>query len=683
MSKPTFPHIVSNGGPAIAAAGALLVILELARVMRSSLWIGFELSDIAPILAAWLLYGAAAGMLSALAWAFLPKPRRFHGVAVLPFVSAAVVWGALAALTRQLEWGGVTVGLALPCGAGLLVYLLTKKNPARILPVTMAVVPAAVLGVMVAATMHRAFLLDPQIRPMAAWVALGVFGFSWPLLTAAIIAKTRKRRLVGSAAIMAALAMAVWYRPFFGSRATNAAETPNLLLVTSDTLRAGYCSAFGGPVPTPHLESLVGAGAAFDHTYSLAPWTLPSMLGLLSSSYPPSPSPERSVDERCEEIGRYRFPENTPTLAELLQTHGYATAAFVANTLLDDPNGFLRGVDTSIVVGHRTHVQTGFFEVVPLLQQVLRAPFPGLVRPRPVDTTRILTTYASAFMKRNDEPWFVWVHFMDPHTAYDPPDRYRTQQGPWPVFCNADPYWGKRDLDEHGMVELAPEYRDYVRSLYHGEIRYVDEALGDLLGSMTATGAKDRTYVCFTSDHGEEFWDHGNYGHGHSLYDELLHVPLIMAGPGIASQRIPEPFSAIHVVPTVAELLGLPADPAWRGVGVADALRAESPPKPAAAFAQATHPSITDEPSQCVRDGRWKLVRGMISGGTLLFDMENDPTEQRDLSATAIEPLARLTTLLDTWQGSFPATFSAAAAGAPPDAGQIELLQRLRDLGYL
>ncbi len=372
---------------ATAAAATLMVVLELARTMRSFLWLGFDMGDLAPIAGAWLVYAALIGMASGvLRWGIPKKLRGVHSAGVLPFLSAAGLWGVLGIVTRQLEPSGVGIGAAVLLGAALALLVLTRKNSALILPACLSLPVAALVGLFASAALHRILLFQPDVRPVAAWAALGVTGVTWLVIILTLKLKAPMPAVAAAAVLVVA---GLWAgHPRDAGASTKA---PNLLLVTSDTLRADFCGVYGGPVPTPNMERLAQRGAAFDRSYSLAPWTLPSMLGLLSSSYPPSPSPELSIEARREEVGRYRFPEDTATLAELVKAKGYATAAFVANTLLDDPDGFLRGFDTSIVVGHRTHVQTGFFEDFPLLQHTLRRPFPWLVRPRPVDTTRILT----------------------------------------------------------------------------------------------------------------------------------------------------------------------------------------------------------------------------------------------------------------------------------------------------
>ncbi len=659
------------------AAGALLVFLELVRTMRSSLWIGFSLADLPAILTVWALYSASVGVVMAVPSAFLDARglRRAVGV-ILPFVCAAGIWAGLAAFTRQIGWGGLCAGMLLFAAAALYLLVLTRNDSVLILRGSAALVVSCIAGVFAASTFHDRYLLQPEMRAIATPAAFLVAS-----LMAALVALSKGRLgVLSGVAVFGAVALvrAVVSEPVHAGPAG-----PNVLFVTSDTLRADFCSVYGGDVPTPNMERLAEQGACFDQSYSLAPWTLPSMIGLLASTYPPSPSPERSIDERREEVGAYRFPESTATLAQLLHARGSATGAFVANTLLDDPEGFLRGFDQHIVVGHRTHVPTGFFQSTPLLQQVLRQPFPGIVRPRPVDTTKILSAYARHFIGAHSGPWFLWIHFMDPHTAYDPPDAYRTETGPWPVFCNADPYWGERSFDEQGLVQIEAEHRPYVKSLYEGEIRYIDDALGTLLNHLDAFGIRDKTYVLFTSDHGEEFWEHGQYGHGQSLHDELLHVPLILAGPDIVPQRVTTPFSAVHVVPTLADLLALPVDTSWRGASEADALRKGSSRVESPAFSQATHPSITQQPWQAVRQGAWKLIRGMQSGELLLFDVTSDPGEQHNLAASEPDKARELGQALDIWQTTFPYAFSQPATSTTGPAERQELLNRLQDLGYL
>jgi arylsulfatase A-like enzyme len=306
---------------------------------------------------------------------------------------------------------------------------------------------------------------------------------------------------------------------------------------------------------------------------------------------------------------------------------------------------------------------------------------PALAPLRPHDTTAALSRYAAAFLRwHGDRPFYLWVHYIDPHAPYDPPERYRSLRGRWPFF---HPYQGG---EAWGLPILGdPEWdvpeadRDYVASLYHGEIRYVDEFIGRLRADLARRGLAEHTYLCLTSDHGEELWEHGDWGHGHALYEEQVHVPWILAGPGLPAQRVATPVSAIDLVPTLAGLLGLPADPAWHGESLSPALRAGQAPAARPVFIQGTSNRTPVDPLRMVLAWPFKLVEGATTGRVWLYDLERDPEERGDLALTDPARAEALRARLHQWLATFESTF-------PAESGALEgnaLLEQLQGMGYL
>ena len=461
------------------------------------------------------------------------------------------------------------------------------------------------------------------------------------------------------------------------------ASTPSLVLITADSLRADASSLDGGPAPTPHLEALAARGSHFERSYSLAPWTLPSMYGMFSSAPPPGLTPGAGKEAWNEEITLYRFENDSTTLAQSLNGKGYYTGGFTSNALLHDKEGILRGFDTTSVVGHRTHVKTGPFAALPLLQELMWQLGAPWVVERPVDTSAIMMRSAINFLdERRGAPFFLWVHFMDPHGPYAPPKKFAPSEGPWSVYCNADPHWGTPLTDEEGRVALSQTEQDHVRALYHGEVSYVDYCVGQILQALDAQGLRDTTYIGFTSDHGEEFWDHGEYGHGQSLYEELVRVPLVIAGPGIPAARFPSPVSSIDLMPTLADLTGADASPHWQGTSLATALRQGSTAS-GPIFAQGTNLFSRSEPLQMVVDGSQKFIRETGGSHAQLFDLERDPGERENLLAEGAAAPASLEQSLQAWGDRLPPPVSAIYAGDNDDAISEELAEALRAFGYL
>lgn len=459
---------------------------------------------------------------------------------------------------------------------------------------------------------------------------------------------------------------------------------PNLVFIIADTLRADVLSLYGGPVAAPHLEALARDGIVFENCTSLAPWTPPSVTGMFASQYPPGLTPGVAPELWLDQLWRYDVPREQRTLAECLRDNGYATGALVANALLTSLQGLNEGFDAHAFSHPMLLRPQGFFAPLPFLQDALAACCPVLAPVRPQDSTSALLRYAGAFLNGNaGRPFFLWLHLMDPHAPYDPPARFRDRTGPWPFFhpFPGGERWGIPIVGR--AFNVADADKPYVRSLFEGEVRYADETVGRVMETLNVLGVNERTLVVFLSDHGEELWEHGDWGHGQSLYQELIHVPLIMRVPGVSPGRVAEPVSSLDLMPTLAEFMGTTPEPTWRGENLAPVLRGETqldPLRPV--FALGTSNKAYPEPLQMVRRGPFKLVR---EGGTAkgrLFNLSEDPGETRDAAAGDPAAMAELNTLIEAWLGTFQSAFSAEVT---PDeaARRHEMQQRLDAMGYL
>lgn len=260
---------------------------------------------------------------------------------------------------------------------------------------------------------------------------------------------------------------------------------------------------------------------------------------------------------------------------------------------------------------------------------------------------------------------------MDPHTPYDPPGRFRTEP-----FTNDNlPY----------PPPGAKLDKNLVRSLHQAEAAYVDEQLGIIMNELDRLGLADNTYVIFSSDHGEELFEHGRFGHGMTLFEEQVRVPLLIAGPGVRHALIKTPVSAIDLIPTLAELTHVPSQPAWRGRSFARVLSNGIPLEARVIFYQGTGllPK-PKEPLQGLRHGRYKLIRGMNSGKLKLYDLINDPAERRDIASIAPATVSALERQLTIWRQSFPESIGMfhllRKESLKPNQKAI---QNLKALGYV
>jgi arylsulfatase A-like enzyme len=370
--------------------------------------------------------------------------------------------------------------------------------------------------------------------------------------------------------------------------ACGARPRPNVVLFVVDTLRADAIGAYGSrAAPTPNVNRLASEGVLFERAYSAAPWTRASMAALLSGIDP---------DALGAEGRDSSLPTEVPLLAELFREAGYRTAGFAANPNVGSFYGFSRGFETyGELYERRRRGLVGARELVATADEV-------------VDR-------AIAWLAGAEEPFFLFVFPIDPHGPYRPP----------PSF---DRYAGRASLGP----ELAALHGHYL-----GEVAFTDHAFGRLLSFLDERELSGHTLVAFTSDHGEEFEEHGERGHGHSLYEEEIRVPLVMRLPGAiaAGSRVATPVPAVDVAPTLLSLAG---------VRVPDGLDGRARAGSAAAVPGPVYASLDlgGLSGKALVEPPWKLVLGARTGGRALFQLDDDPGESRDRADRDPERLARL-----------------------------------------
>ena len=296
-----------------------------------------------------------------------------------------------------------------------------------------------------------------------------------------------------------------------------------IVLVSIDTLRRDHVGAYGyRPPTTPRLDALARAGLLAEDAVSVSSWTLPSHLSMLTSV---DPAAHGATDLR------HGFNRRVPTLPALLRDAGYATQAVTSHLYVSAVYGVDQGFD-----------RLDFHQ------------------------DRRATDVASRAMdlvdRFGDRPFFLFLHFYDPHWHYDPPPEVRAlfERG---YTGGLTGRWGDFSTRAPGSVTRAD--LDHLLALYDGEIRYTDNELGRVLDHLGARGALANTLVLVTSDHGEEFLEHGSWEHQKTLYEEVIRVPLIAHGPGIATRRETAPVSLLDVAPTILAWAGVAAPPSFQG----------------------------------------------------------------------------------------------------------------------
>jgi arylsulfatase A-like enzyme len=431
--------------------------------------------------------------------------------------------------------------------------------------------------------------------------------------------------------------------------------------IVVDTLRADHLGLYGYARPTStSLERWGRRGVVFDRSFSTAPWTLPSFASLFTGQLPSRHGagtrvPEGGAPGGRKAAARMRLPgektsfagldADSTTLAEILAEHGFATAAIVDNPFLLPVFGVARGFE------HYDH-ESG-----------------DDLHSRRADT---MVDLALAWLDARDaRPFFLLLHLFDPHMAYDapPPARLRF----------ARPYTTRLSLpvsDALGLREHADELdesdRDFVKAAYDEEVLFTDMQIGRFLDALEARGELERALVVLTADHGEELFDHDSIGHGHTLYDEQLRVPLVFWAPEARPRRVATPVSGVDVAPTVLDALGLDLPAEMQGVSLWPAIRGVGEVPDRVLFAERTG---TGSERKAAIHWPFKLVLDTADGTARVFELEEDPGETRDRAAQEPEQRAALVAAIRD---------ALREEGAPePVPLDAKTRDELRDLGYL
>lgn len=415
----------------------------------------------------------------------------------------------------------------------------------------------------------------------------------------------------------------------------------NVVLIVVDTLRADHLSVYGYERNTsPGLERWAERGMVFDQAFATSSWTLPTFGSILTGLWPA----QHSAGARLEKGKKWRRAPLDPsvtTLPEILKASGLTTGAIVNNAFLRPHFGAARGFDTYDYEKGRKA------EVV-------------------VDLSK---TWLSA---NEFEPFFLMLHLIDPHLPYEPPEEYLGMFGEVPQGAMAAT--GRSKIVKQ-LSTLTEEDRAHLESRYDEEIAYVDHELDRLLTHMERLGLLDRTLVILTSDHGEELFEHGGFEHGHSMYQEVLRVPLMLWGPGVPVGRRETPVSVVDIPPTIYEAIGAVAEPSLPGVSLRDAVRHERTGKPREILAQNT---LWGREKKALIAWPYKMVLEPLQGRRRLFDLTNDPLERNDLAGEKPSIAKELERRLQD-------RLAAIESNPIPMESEItpEVEEELRALGYL
>jgi arylsulfatase len=431
---------------------------------------------------------------------------------------------------------------------------------------------------------------------------------------------------------------------------------PSVVLITVDTLRTDHMSAYGYErETTPNLEALFGRSAVFTEAITPRPKTTPSLASLLTGRYPHGHGVRTLYQPLAGEI---------PTLQGILQESGYSTSAFVSNfVLVRELSGLDAGFD----------IYDDFVTERELNRDVFH---------RNAEAT-VAAVLGWLDGREDDRPFFLWVHFIDPHGPYQPPEPFDRQFRSPP-----GPELAPQVIPDYQRQPGITDLQRYV-DLYDGEIRYTDAQIGRLLQGLGGAEFLDDNIVIFSTDHGESLGEHSYFfEHGEYLYDQCSRVALSIAAPGLDAIEIDSQVSNIDLLPTLLSRLALPVPDGVDGRDLAGAIRGEESPSRTTFIEHASK-------YKAIRTRDWKLIlRRDAEGRTLgreVYHLESDPAETRNIASFQPGKVAELEPLLLEWvaldrsldlsEGVVPQ--GARDYGPRFRAPNAEELEKLRGLGYV
>ena len=460
-------------------------------------------------------------------------------------------------------------------------------------------------------------------------------------------------RLTSIATLLAAvlLVAAILVPGRFAVPSAASIETPRLIvLVTIDALRADRLGAYGYSRPTsPHIDAFARESIVVEHAIAQAPYTKASIASLMTGLYPTAhktfTTAANIVDTMDGTVDGARgatdvLPENVTTLAEALHALGFETAALTTNPFLIRDFGFAQGFDRFDFISAE-----GFAPAEDVLDQAMR------------------------IIERHHRPLFLWVHLMEPHSPYAPAVAFEREL---PRLLPARPIPASFAIPDYLAPGGSHDAR-FFETMYEREIRNVDAAFGAFVGALRDQPAWRDTMLVLTSDHGEEFFEHGGLEHNRTLHDELVRVPLIMRVPGLDARRVASQAQLVDIMPTIVAFAGGDSVPEIHGHDLQPMLRGQP---------EGEEPAYSEIVGQqyAVRTRQWKLVVGP-GEERALYALTRDPGEQHNLAPVHPRQVAAMEQLLERMVASaVKAGRRVTGATAPVDGATR---RRLEALGYL
>jgi arylsulfatase A-like enzyme len=625
-----------------------------------------------------------------LGWIFKFQPQGLSVAAGVFIAGCYGLYGMLGGLnfgsldqilSRLIGWsGGVLVVLVLSAASYFVVKSLTESTKKQVLAALCLALPL-LLAIILAALWVNKYMFEDLLTQRtlfrAKLFALSSLAINAGFLLAGlatIIIFFLKRRSRLPVRLLYVLAGIVFVSSTWiivdglrGAKSHPKSETPphripRVILIVVDTLRADALSCYGSSdVTTGNMDVFARDAVLFEKAYAPAPWTIPSMASIMTGL---SPLVHRTTGYKS------RLPDALPTLAEQMHDAGYLTWAIGSNLILRRRN-FEQGFTGYDFYPKRIDTSLG--------GKLLAGWFPRHFGNEA--STKDLTDISINWLQAHaDSDFFLWLHYYDPHEPYEPPDTYLPAAD---VLPGIGPRFGDKVNVRAGLRVLSAKERQAVKKLYDAEVRYVDENLGRLLRHLKELGIYDDSLIILTSDHGEEFWEHDGYEHGHDLYNEQIWVPLIVKLPGSSAKgRIIQQVSTESITPTLLQLCAVEYDKEKLSctslISYWSDQSATTPEIPIVS----TGLLFYEEKESAIFDG-FKYIRSLVTGNEELYYLPDDPGEKKCLSRLNEDKLTQARQILQERHESAAQRrqfYKIDAEQTQLDRGTME---QLKSLGYV
>ena len=440
-----------------------------------------------------------------------------------------------------------------------------------------------------------------------------------------------------------------------------------VLLLTIDTLRRDAISYYQGKISTPNLDLLASDSIVFNKAFSPAPWTKPAMVSIMTGL---SPCVHQSIDFYGI------IPENFPLLSERLGAVGYTTGSVGYNFFLSskpEGKGLQKGISDDIFLPRTNRLDT-------IGMNLLEKLYP-FETGNEASTDDITANAQNWLQTHKDEDFFLWVHYFDPHIPYIPPKDFLPKTTPHPRFGTS--YWHHANPAGSSSWIFDTDEVEWIKQLYLSEVRYVDDRIGKLLDRMKDLGIYDETLIVMSSDHGEEFMEHFGMDHGHSLFNELLAVPLTIKLPeSTKTGPVKAQVNTTAITPTILDLTGIPYDPSLFTAGsLTTYWNQDTTVQPEPIYSTGIY---LGENAESIILEDIKYIRFLYTGREELYELDNDPGETINKISSLEESAANARTILGTLSTQCETLRQHYKHG---NSAEIEIDQQTREslksLGYM